>query len=253
MRSPVSQASDRYHQLIELYKAMHEKGDRFIALPAEETFAGESLLPHADNLKALFERYSVASCLDYGSGKGRQYTAPLIDERDRGKTYQGLRDYWDIDVECYDPAYAPFAELPGATFDAVLCTDVLEHCPEQDIDWIIDELFAHASKFVYASIACYPAYKRLPNGENTHVTIKDPQWWRVSIQRAAARFPKVDYAFLCENQERDRGEGGVTFAQGIDSELFGRSAVKFESARAKKKPLGRRLGSIIISKLRSTR
>ena len=247
MNSSKLQGSDRFHQLIELYKAMHESGEVSTALAAENTFPGESLLPHADNLKALFERYSVVSCLDYGSGKGRQYTTPLVDKRSRGKHYQGLREYWNLDVHCYDPAYAPFVELPDGPFDAVLCTDVLEHCAEQDIEWIIADLFAHARKFVYASIACYPAQKRLPNGENAHVTVKDAQWWKAKIEKAATVFPQVDYAFLCEYQEKDRGQGVATHARGIDSGRFTRSALKFESvsARNKKKPPWRRVQLLI--------
>lgn len=54
----------------------------------------------------------------------------------------------------------------------MICTDVLEHCPEEDIPWIVDELFAFARKFVYANIACFPARKQLPSGGNAHCTVK---------------------------------------------------------------------------------
>jgi hypothetical protein len=67
----------------------------------------------------------------------------------------------------------------------VICTDVLEHCPEEDIPWILDELFAYARKFVYANVACFPARKRLPSGGNAHCTIKPVKWWEAEIVRAA--------------------------------------------------------------------
>jgi hypothetical protein len=66
----------------------------------------------------------------------------------------------------------PFSALPEGRFDGVVCTDVLEHCPEEDLPWIVGELFGYARLFVFANVACYPAAKKLPNGENAHCTIR---------------------------------------------------------------------------------
>lgn len=70
---------------------------------------------------------------------------------------------------------------------------MLEHCPEEDIEWIVDELFSYAKKFVFAVAACYPAQKHLPNGENAHCTIKPVEWWKDLLQETAARYPGVIY------------------------------------------------------------
>jgi hypothetical protein len=96
-------------------------------------------------------------------------------------------------IKLFDPAYEPYEKLPTGTFDGVLCTDVLEHCPEEDIDWIIEELFGFAEKLVFCTIACYPARKRLPSGENAHVTLKNPGWWIDRIGAAAAKRNGVKY------------------------------------------------------------
>ncbi len=65
-------------------------------------------------------------------------------------------------IALYDPAYTPYMALPQGKFTmASICTDVLEHCPEQDIPWILSELFSYATRFVFANIACYPAKKTL--------------------------------------------------------------------------------------------
>jgi hypothetical protein len=68
----------------------------------------------------------------------------------------------------------------------VICTDVLEHCPEEDLPWIVGELFGYARLFVFANVACYPAMKTLPNGENAHCTIRPVEFWREIFQNAAA-------------------------------------------------------------------
>ena len=86
-------------------------------------------------------------------------------------------------------------QLPEEKFDRVISTDVLEHCPEEDISWIIDEMFAKTHKFLFANIACYPAAKKLPNGENAHCTIRPATWWGEIIRPIASRYPHVLYQF----------------------------------------------------------
>jgi hypothetical protein len=76
---------------------------------------------------------------------------------------------------------------------------VLEHVPEEDVPWVIDELFSHSSKFVYAVATCYPAKKSLPNGENAHCTVMPPDWWRGQMETAARRHPGVDW-LLCTKE-----------------------------------------------------
>ena len=75
----------------------------------------------------------------------------------------------------------------------MISTDVLEHCPEDDIPWIVGEIFGFADRFVFANVACYPARKRLPTGENAHCTIKPPDWWEALIRTVAARHPDIDW------------------------------------------------------------
>jgi hypothetical protein len=89
-------------------------------------------------------------------------------------------------VRCYDPSYPPYSKRPDETFDAVICTDVLEHCPEDDLEWIIADLFGFARKLVFAVAACYPALTHLPNGENAHCTVRPASWWHSKFQQIGA-------------------------------------------------------------------
>jgi len=183
--------SSRYIELQQMYRQLHEEGEAHMGLPAEETFNGLSLLHQLARIKALVERTGANTILDYGCGKGRQYDLSPIKAAD-GSEHENVVDYWDVAaVHCYDPCFVPFSKLPEGRFDGVVSTDVLEHCPEQDIPWIIDEIFGYAERFVYANVACYPARKRLPNGENAHCTIKPSAWWEEILQQAAAKHPTV--------------------------------------------------------------
>jgi len=181
-----SNPSQRYRDLMAQYRVMHGEGERFLGIPPEQTFSGISLLPHLQDIKRLILQTGAGSILDYGSGKGTQYLPQNI--RQDGRQWDSVQDYWDVDyVHCYDPCYKPFSDLPAGKHDGVISTDVLEHCPEDDVPWILEEMFSYARKFVFATIACYPARKRLPSGENAHCTIKPLEWWGELFGTVSAR------------------------------------------------------------------
>lgn len=193
--------SPRYLELQSQYRAMHEQGEKFLSIPAEETFPGKSLMAQVHRIKALIQITGALTVLDYGAGKGKQYEPqPVRDSA--GERWPSVIDYWDIDeVVCYDPCYAPFSKYPSGKFDGVISTDVLEHCPEEDIPWIIEEMFSFAQRFVFANVACYPARKRLPSGENAHCTIKPVKWWSELIEGIAARHPAVRWEIWIQSRE----------------------------------------------------
>ena len=47
------------------------------------------------------------------------------------------------------------------------------------------------------NIACYPAAAMLPNGENAHITVRDPLWWKGVIDVASIEFPKITVLLIC--------------------------------------------------------
>jgi hypothetical protein len=190
--------STRYQELLSQYKRMHTEGERFQNIPAEHTFSGQSLPRHCEAIKQLIDQFAARTILDYGSGKGMQYRECKVTASD-GRVFTSIPAYWAVDkVVCYDPGYEPFSRLPSAQCDGVVCTDVLEHCPEEDLDWILAELFGFARKFVYANIAGYPAQKRLSNGENAHCTIRPREWWQRRIDWNARAFGDVRYSITLD-------------------------------------------------------
>lgn len=183
--------SPRYRELLALYGRLHAEGETRLGLPAAETFAGQSLTSHLGAIRALAGRFPARTLLDYGSGKGLLHRLRPLPLPGGGEA-PSLTAHWGLErTTCYDPAFPPHAARPAETFDLVVCTDVLEHCPEEDLDWILGEIFGFARYGVYLCIACYPAKKTLPNGENAHVTVRPPDWWRERLERAASRRPGV--------------------------------------------------------------
>ncbi|MEK6749122.1 MAG: class I SAM-dependent methyltransferase [Pseudomonadota bacterium] len=182
--------SARYIELIEQYRKLHHEGDPAQGLPGAKMFPGIALLPQAPRIAQLVAETNAQTLLDYGCGKGHQYTV-AYDAPD-GSHWPSVQQFWGVtSIHCYDPAYLPYSQKPTGQFDGVICTDVLEHCPEQDLPWIIETLFIYAKKFLFVNAACYPAVKKLPNGENAHSTVKPPTWWGDLFVKIAARFPHI--------------------------------------------------------------
>lgn len=155
--------------LIEQYQTLHRVD--------AGAFQGYSVLPHAWEIRRLIVKTRAKTLLDYGCGKGKQYSEDRVHE------------WWGVMPALYDPGVEPLSKKPAGSFDGVICTDVLEHVPEDDVPALIDDLIRRASRFVFVTACPRPASRLLPNGVNAHCTVKPEQWWRDMVkgrQRALA-------------------------------------------------------------------
>jgi hypothetical protein len=152
---------------LDLYKQMHEKGH----------FPGNSTAKNAAMIGELVKKHGARHILDYGSGKGAQYSELKLHEA------------WGVTVGCYDPAVPELSKLPHpmTLFDGVICCDVLEHLEGRDLDVAIFNVTVRAAKFCFFSVATFPAKKLLPDGRNAHLTLESKDWWRAKID--TAKFP----------------------------------------------------------------
>lgn len=150
-------------EVIDQYRIMHKAGH----------FVGRSVMQWAEPIRDWIKATQSRTVLDYGSGKGFQYS---ID---------GIHHRWGVSVTCYDPAVPGIDVLPPEEFDGVICSDVLEHIPKNEVESVIGTLFAKAEKFVFASVCCRPAKKNLPDGRNCHLTIEPEDWWKAKFAEKA--------------------------------------------------------------------
>ena len=188
--------SPRFHELIAAYRQLHEQGSPEQGIAPASMFPGQSLGEHLVKLLEVREQHGVVTMLDYGCGKAMLYQ-PVNDLRLGNRKARCVQELLGVDVTLFDPGFRPYSEKPGGRFDLVVCTDVLEHCAEADLPWIIDELFGYARKYVFANVACYPARKVLPNGENAHCTVRDTPWWADLFRGIASNHPGVEYQVVC--------------------------------------------------------
>ena len=150
--------------LIEQYKEMHRNG----------AFKGFSVLKFADEIGSLIKQYGIETVLDYGSGQGLQYLPP-----------HSLDKKWGVDVRMYDPAVPGLDTLPDKKFDMVICSDVLEHVPMDDVPDLLNSIFSYAERFAFLTVCTRPAKKTLPDGRNVHITLAPLDVWEATIANHA--------------------------------------------------------------------
>lgn len=145
-------------------------------------FGGRSLEPHVVPIAKMIRAHRATTLLDYGCGKGEQYSLHKM------HVAWGAGGIMPV---LFDPAVPAHARRPEGKFDGVICTDVMEHAPEEDLEPLLKDIFGFARRFVFFSISCREAKRRLPDGRNAHVTVKPPEWWAALV----TRMKPIDVAF----------------------------------------------------------
>lgn len=155
--------------LCDQYKLMHEQG----------AFKGYSLLPHVDDIAKLVKKYNAKTLLDYGCGKGLQYT-----EKNAHEAWGGIMP------TLYDPHVEEYSIEPDyevQEFDGLICTDVMEHLEtEEEAINLLDYIFAVPDKFLFVTICTRDAKKKLPDGRNCHTLVRPDVWWMDRIEEIEA-------------------------------------------------------------------
>lgn len=113
-----------------------------------------------------FRPAGATSILDYGAGQSN--TANMLGNFNH--------------IKQYDPSVEGRKDKPEGNYDWVICTDVLEHIPEEELDDVLADIFSY-SKFILLVIATVPAGERLSTGENAHCTVQTPEWWDARLSK----------------------------------------------------------------------
>lgn len=159
-------------EMIARYRQLAESGTNF---------QGLSIIQHAYQIGDLIRDTGAQTLLDFGCGRGDQYKEPYF-----------LHEVWGVPIPTlYDPAFADHDMIPAGKFDGVLCSDVLEHVPYEEVPAFVRRLFDYAEKFVWASVCCRVAKKKFDDGLNMHVTVQAFWWWQAKFVRWSRGKPYV--------------------------------------------------------------
>lgn len=157
---------------IEQYKILHkQKG------------YGKSSEKLYNDILPLVKEINPSSILDYGCGQ-----SDLV----------GMFGCMGIK---YDPAIEEYSKYIPYKVDLVICIDVLEHIPDEDLEETLLKIKVHSEKVIF-DIGTQLAKHTLPNGDNAHCTVKSIDWW---INKLKETFPIITFVkdirgvkFLCK-------------------------------------------------------
>jgi len=177
-------------ELLKLYKEMAEKGyNRADGSFVPVAFSDFELRPYRENIRPILKQFEISTILDYGSG-GSDWNAP------------GFNESGQCAAECFGLSvvtkYEPARNIDQRGIsDCVICFDVLEHIHILDVRNILIDIFRNAAKLVIINVACYSAAAQLPNGENAHITVRQPLWWKGLTDSVSVDFPNIAAWLLC--------------------------------------------------------
>jgi len=181
--------SKKGQSLIEHYKDMVKNGyKRKDGKEVKNTYQSFELKKFKDAILPEFNKLKIRTLLDYGGGGS-----------DWGKNdfykNQSAIEYFNLKkVINFEPARA---KNDLEVSDCVVCFDVLEHIYFNDLNFVLNNIYSNAKKLVVLQIACYPAAALLPTGENAHVTIRPPLWWKGFVDSFSIKFPKIKTILFC--------------------------------------------------------
>ncbi len=183
--------SKKGQELIKLYEQMAIEGyERTDQTKVEKAFSDFELRAYRQHIRSIFNEHVISTVLDYGCG-GSNWLCNGFDDA----SGQSATEYFNLQ-NAY--RYEPARNLDERqTVDCVISFDMLEHIFISDVPSILRDMFSYATKLIIINVACYPAAAKLPNGENAHITVRHPLWWKGMVDSIAVEYPNVVVYLIC--------------------------------------------------------
>jgi hypothetical protein len=201
MSNPVS--SKKGQELIKLYEQMAQEGyERTDQVKVDNAFSDFELQAYRLHIRSIFNEYSISTVLDYGCGGELPpvVVQPIIRVFDDATGLSAIKYFKLQNIYRYEPA-RNLDERQHV--DCVISFDVLEHIFISDVPSVLRDMFSYATKLIVINVACYPAAAKLPNGENAHITVRHPIWWKGMVDSIAVEYPNVIIYLICSTGWRN--------------------------------------------------
>jgi hypothetical protein len=123
---------------------------------------------------------NLTEILDYGAGHGGFGIA--VREKYSSESYT---------IYEYEPSRPDHIQPPEPR-DFVICIDVLEHIEPEFLENVLNELQRVTRQYGYFTISCRKANKMIKDGQNAHLIVQPPDWWKSKIEN---RFKIVEESY----------------------------------------------------------
>lgn len=102
-----------------------------------KTWSGKGTFQYKDFIKEIISTHKVKTILDFGAGKGIQYSKYNLDKE------------FNCDVTVYDPCIHGLENWPTGKYDLVMALDCISLIDIHDLPWMYNEFTNWASKAVF--------------------------------------------------------------------------------------------------------
>ena len=85
----------------------------------------------------------------------------------------------------------PTGQPTDRAADGVVCAEMLDFFPDEDVPWMLEELFRRARRFVYISTGTSTRGPRLPDRSLLKARTRSARWWRTHLDPISFRYPRI--------------------------------------------------------------
>jgi mitochondrial fission protein ELM1 len=142
-------------------------------------------------VRELITAAAARTLLLYGFGMDKDATAELTANLGGNA----------IAITPYDRALPAKMVQPLAEYDGVVCLQGLEGVPEEDVPWVIEEMFAQARRFVCLTVCQTAHVKRSQHSTYVLPRQRDLAWWRTRVEAASARYPALHWCLVVRTRQ----------------------------------------------------
>ncbi len=160
------------------------RGDPADRLRSELLSPGRRMEEVIESVQDLIGACGARSILEYGFGERleEQRLVHALQKRD-GR----------LVVAYADLTAATAGERPAQQYDGVVCVDVITYLPDEDVPWVLEELFAHARQFVYVTVAPRSVPRPFAKSLLLSGQTRDEAWWLTHFAAVSARHPAIHW------------------------------------------------------------
>jgi mitochondrial fission protein ELM1 len=96
-----------------------------------------------------------------------------------------------------------FDDIASMRADGMVCASGLESVPEDDLPWLLDELFRAAERFVLVSLDCVRLRAARPADPAESCLFSDPSRWPTYLTMASQRRPSVHWELVLHDVDAE--------------------------------------------------
>lgn len=155
-----------------------------------KTYSGRFLRPHVPFIAELIKQRGCQSVLDYGCGKGQQYSWVSHGGEASIPAGETIESFWGIQVQKFDPAWPPYSAAPKPAH-LVICTHVLGSIPLDDLSEFLDHVMGLSLRVLYIAERCGEVGKQVFSNRQRFPRGWSHEQW-VRLLRTRPHHPDLD-------------------------------------------------------------